>query len=60
MGLQACADKLNNELEEFGNPPRFPSDEAMPDAAVRPTSNLITAHVSLRCFNPAKCTRAAV
>ena len=24
---QACADKLNNEIETYGNPPNFPSKE---------------------------------
>ena len=27
MRLQACADKLEQEISEFGNPPKFPAEE---------------------------------
>jgi leucyl-tRNA synthetase len=27
MPIKACADKLKREMEEFGNPPKFPTDE---------------------------------
>eukprot|EP00884_Botryococcus_braunii_P021860 jgi/Botrbrau1/8358/Bobra.0046s0019.1 len=33
MPIKACADKLNHELDEYGNPPRFPSDEPMEEAS---------------------------
>ena len=36
MPIKACADKLDNELRQYGCPPRFPSDEPVADAAVCP------------------------
>ena len=35
MPIKACADKLDNELKSYGNPPSFPSDEPVENAAVR-------------------------
>ena len=29
MPIKACADKIRNEIEKFGNPPVFPSEEEM-------------------------------
>ena len=37
MKLQACADKLNNEIETYGNPPNFPSKE---EVSARTTSHV--------------------
>ena len=34
MPIKACADKLDNELRTYGNPPRFPSEEPVENAAV--------------------------
>lgn len=31
--LQACADKLENEIRDFGNPPVFPTEDAKIDEA---------------------------
>jgi len=33
MPIQACANKLKRELEEFGNPPKFPVDNEKPDSS---------------------------
>lgn len=30
MPIKACADKLKREMETFGFPPQFPSDDAAP------------------------------
>ena len=27
MPIKACADRLRNEIEEYGNPPKFPEEE---------------------------------
>ena len=35
MPIKACADKLNNEIQQYGCPPRFPSGEPVESAAVR-------------------------
>lgn len=34
MPIKACADKLNNEIQQYGCPPRFPSEEPVESAAV--------------------------
>ncbi len=30
--MQACADKLKQELEDYGDPPQFPVEEAIDEA----------------------------
>jgi hypothetical protein len=34
MPIKACADKLDNELRTYGNPPCFPSEEPVENAVV--------------------------
>lgn len=36
--LQACADKLDRELKQYGCPPKFPTDEEMEEAPAQPAA----------------------